>query len=249
MVRTSPKRLNPVVDCPHSVSALDGTAAGNTVTEIEFRVPDTRYPLTAVSAETGCTAELVQLLPRSNGEYTAFFRLSGAPAEDVLEFDSETEAIESRVISKSSEEVLLELRLEASEELFTTTLTDAGAIPRTVRSTDGVAHIVAEIPPAYDACEVIGHFQSVYPKMELVAQRQKAYSSPLFRQEDVHNVIEEVLTPRQHEVLVAAYAGGYYDWPREKTGEELAEELGISRATFTQHIRIAERKLLELLFQ
>lgn len=71
---------------PLSVSASDGIDAGNTIVEVEFEVTDPQYPLVALSEETGCEAELLQLLPRSDGSYTVFQRITGAPPERVLEF-------------------------------------------------------------------------------------------------------------------------------------------------------------------
>jgi predicted DNA binding protein len=55
---------------------------------------------------------------------------------------------------------------------------------------------------------------------------------------------EPVLTGRQLEVVQYALESGYYDWPREDTSAELADDLGISRPTFLEHLRKAESKLL-----
>jgi len=52
------------------------------------------------------------------------------------------------------------------------------------------------------------------------------------------------LTTRQHEVIQHALDAGYFEWPRRTKSEELAEQLGISRATFLEHLRKAESKLL-----
>ncbi|MFB6220470.1 MAG: helix-turn-helix domain-containing protein [Halolamina sp.] len=53
------------------------------------------------------------------------------------------------------------------------------------------------------------------------------------------------LTDRQLEVLRTAYERGYFDQPRDANATELAEELGISRSTFTEHLVAAQRKLFE----
>lgn len=57
-----------------------------------------------------------------------------------------------------------------------------------------------------------------------------------------------MLTQRQHEALLLAYMNGFYDWPRNITGEELAAEMGVNPATFHQHLRAAEQKLFGLIF-
>lgn len=52
-------------------------------------------------------------------------------------------------------------------------------------------------------------------------------------------------TDRQREVLETAYVRGYYELPRETTTEAIGEELGLHRRTAENHLRVAERKLIE----
>ncbi len=54
----------------------------------------------------------------------------------------------------------------------------------------------------------------------------------------------ERLTDRQREVVLAAYASGYYEIPRESSSEELADRLGLEKSTFLEHLRRAERNLV-----
>ncbi|SEK90031.1 helix-turn-helix domain-containing protein [Haloferax larsenii] len=53
-----------------------------------------------------------------------------------------------------------------------------------------------------------------------------------------------LLTPRQREAVSTAKRYGYYNWPREVSAQELADELGVSKATFLEHLRKAEAKLI-----
>lgn len=231
-----------------------GTDTGNSddsedsVVEVEFAVSDPEYPLVAMSAETGGEVTLVQLLPRSDGAYTIFHRVTGAPPEQFLEVIADYEGIEGHVVSSRDTNAIIEVRIDEGGAFFTIGLTDAGAIPTELRSRDGAARIVAEIPPNYSASEVIAQFQSAYPSVEIVARRQQSYSVPLFQRREIHEAVLGLLTPRQHEALLLAYVNGFYDWPREITGEELADEMGVSPPTFHEHLRSAERKLLSLLF-
>ncbi len=54
----------------------------------------------------------------------------------------------------------------------------------------------------------------------------------------------ERLSPRQREAFRLARSRGYYEYPRETTARELAAALDISKATFLEHLRKAESKLL-----
>lgn len=52
------------------------------------------------------------------------------------------------------------------------------------------------------------------------------------------------LPGRQREVLLEAYRGGYYDYPRKINAGELAEKMGLTKATVVEHLRRGERRLL-----
>jgi hypothetical protein len=53
------------------------------------------------------------------------------------------------------------------------------------------------------------------------------------------------LTGRQEEAIVAAHGAGYYEIPRGCTTADVAEAMGVERRTAEEHLRIAERKLVD----
>jgi len=55
------------------------------------------------------------------------------------------------------------------------------------------------------------------------------------------------LTERQREIVVAAKRHGYYEYPRRIDAGELAEKVGVSKATVVEHLRKAEVRLMETL--
>ena len=62
-----------------------------------------------------------------------------------------------------------------------------------------------------------------------------------FHQEDVLSS----LTERQRELLMAAKRWGYYEYPRRLSAGELAERVGLSKATLVEHLRKAEVRMME----
>ncbi|KOX92308.1 helix-turn-helix domain-containing protein [Haloarcula rubripromontorii] len=52
------------------------------------------------------------------------------------------------------------------------------------------------------------------------------------------------LSDRQRDVFELARKRGYYDYPREVSGSELADELGIAKTTLHEHLRKVEATLL-----
>lgn len=127
-------------------------------------------------------------------------------------------------------------------------LTELGALPREVRGVEGDGRLTAEIPTGRNPAEVIDRFLDEHPDATLRAKRQKSGIAPRFSGSGVREVLYDHLTERQREIVRKAFEAGYYDWPRECTGEDVAAEFGIASATFSEHIRAAERKLLTVLF-
>lgn len=52
------------------------------------------------------------------------------------------------------------------------------------------------------------------------------------------------LSDRQREVFELARGRGYYEWPREVSATDLADDLGVSKSTVLEHLRKAEATLL-----
>lgn len=94
---------------------------------------------------------------------------------------------------------------------------------------------------------------------------QRVFDVVVYRRADLRNIIEELsaistvrlrrlspylepdsmLSERQSEVITTALQRGYYEWPREVDAEALAAEMDIAHSTFLEHLRKAERALLE----
>ncbi|WP_089820894.1 helix-turn-helix domain-containing protein [Halogranum amylolyticum] len=86
----------------------------------------------------------------------------------------------------------------------------------------------------HDRLEEIREEMDADIRVELITAPQSG--SGIFRTDD--------LSERQREVLDLARRRDYYQWPREVSAGDLADELGISKATLLEHLRKAESKLL-----
>jgi predicted DNA binding protein len=54
-------------------------------------------------------------------------------------------------------------------------------------------------------------------------------------------------TDRQYEVLKTAHEMGYFDSPKRAKSDAVADELGVSVATFVEHLSVAQTKLFDQL--
>lgn len=119
--------------------------------------------------------------------------------------------------------------------------------------------------PSCGAYSAIYQNHGTLRRSNTISGRQREYNILVFRRQDLKAIISDLesfgtvtlgtlmefeeqsesqVTDRQREVVREALSRGYYDWPRKITNEQLAEVLGISRATLHEHLRKAERTLL-----
>lgn len=131
---------------------------------------------------------------------------------------------------------------------MTTTLPDMGAIARSILAEGGIGIIVADVPAHVNTRRVVERFRDHHERVTLTACRNSEEPVPVRTERGVHATMADRLTDKQEEVLRTAYLSGYFSWPRRTTAEECANALGIAQPTFSQHIRIAEEKVIGRLF-
>ena len=215
------------------------------VVEVEFTLHDSKYPFVGASESEACRVELADMVPRPDGRYAEFFNVVGVAPDRIAGLGADYDTVEVSVLRESERGGLLEFLVSGDCPAFS--LAERGALPREVVGVDGAGRIVAEIPPQHDSAAVVGTFLKENPDAELAAKREVDGVTPMFTRSAAPQLLETHLTDRQREVLQAAFEAGYYEWPRESTGKEVAEALGITSATFSEHIHAAERNLLTAL--
>lgn len=229
---------------------MSKTAPGgetDTVVEVEFHTENPAHPFVRGSAEASCTFDLTKMIPRQGGAYAEFFTVVGAEPDRIAEFVDDRETVDVEPLVEYEDAALVEFLV--SDDCPARRLAELGALPQTVRACDGEGRIVADIPPQRDAPAVTEAFLADNPESELVTKREKATVAPPFSESGVRQLLRTHLTERQLDVVETAFEMGYYDWPRRCTGEDVAAELDIASATFSEHVRTAERKLLAVLFE
>ncbi|WP_435117145.1 bacterio-opsin activator domain-containing protein [Halolamina sp. C58] len=228
------------------MSVRSGQSNDDPVVELEFAFDDPAYPFVGASAAASCRLELEEMVPRGDGAYAEFYSVHGTDLSVVETLSGEHPSVAVTAIERYDDGGLLEFLVE--ENCPAVRLAELGALPRSVVGDHGEGRIVAELPGEYDAGDVISTFQAEYGG-DLVAKREQDAFTPLFSHRELEHELERRLTDRQREVLEVAFEAGYYDWPRQVSGEALAERLGISQPTLSEHLTAAERKLLSLVFE
>jgi predicted DNA-binding protein (UPF0251 family) len=235
-----------IPDGAKAQSSRDENSA-ESVVKLEFDLQDATLPIIIVSDLAKCRFKLEEIIPHDTECCTAFYSIEGGDPNRVLELAREHITSEAQLLNHSNTGGLLEVHV--MDSLPTMFLAARGALPRRPIVEDGKMSIAVEVPPEYDANKIVSQFKEAYPDATLIARRQQSYFTPLFSQREFEQDISGLLTGRQYEALEVAHSEGYYNWPRGATGEQLSEKLGVSPPTFHQHLRAAERKLVQLLFE
>lgn len=214
------------------------------VTYLEFSLSDSSYPFVAMSTVGEVEIMLEQIIPRDDASCAVFFSVLGTDPEEVLRLASRHHSADAHIVERYQDGGLFEFLVQ--DNCPTVHLGVLGAFPRRVEGLNGEGLITADVPPSEDVLRITDRFLDAHPDGELVVKRQQPYEAPVFSHRHFQEVVQGQFTERQQEALVVAHEAGFYNWPRDSTGEELADELSIAPATFHEHLRAAEKKLVAL---
>ncbi|WP_267641887.1 bacterio-opsin activator domain-containing protein [Haloarchaeobius amylolyticus] len=216
--------------------------------ELEFRVDDERLSFSRLSKQVGGTLTLDGAIARPDGTHLCFVTIEGVAPDAVEETVADWSAVTSitRITEDEDDQrTLFELRL-AEPRLFELLREYDGSL-RELEATDGVTELLVELPQGGDTRGLWNDIQETYPGTELGARRETTSTARKTR--DLRTWVESELTDRQFEALQAAFYAGFYAWPRGVTGEKLADALDVTPPTYHYHLRAAERKLVESVFE
>lgn len=227
----------------HAINAAENKQLlhTDTVVELEFEVGRSASPVATVAADHECRLSLNDVTPGSGTDQVSYLEVDGAQPSTVVEAFAGCAAVSrARVVKARGETGVVELTGRLGP---VATLVEHGATVRSCEATPEGATLRAETTPGSDVEPVIEDVQA-HEGAVFVAKRT--------RDRDVRTLaltetaVEEALTDRQREAIALAYHAGYFASPRDSTGEELAEALGVSSPTFYSHVREGVRKILGL---
>lgn len=217
----------------------------DSVIELELRIERGETFTVDLTESYDCTCHLEWAGDTAGGRSYQYVSVDGLAGETVLEeADTHDSVEECRLIHDGDDRCTVELRLADSG---VRTLRKHGATVREITVDDGTATILVEVPRDGDVRGVVDALRTVYDDVSLVAHREVDRS--VQTAEERRDRIADRLTDRQLTALRLAYYGGYFDWPRGSTGEEIAEAMDVSPPTMHQHLRKAQGELLAEFFE
>ncbi|ELZ32583.1 bacterio-opsin activator-like protein [Halogeometricum pallidum JCM 14848] len=214
------------------------------VTRVEFSVDDPTFVLSRLARDAACTLSYQGGVQQSTEGSYVFITVEDASPTDVAEAASRLVAIDDvQQISADGEGGVLRLRL--TQPFLALELADHGAVFREATAGPTATTLVIDIPDSIDVRTITRLVRETFSTVELRSKQTLDQSI----ERDLYATFLEKLTERQLEVIQTAYYSGFFESPRERTGEEVAETLGISPPAFYKHARTVQRKLFETLFE
>ncbi|TMT87227.1 PAS domain S-box protein [Haloterrigena sp. H1] len=229
-------------------------------TRLEFDVADETFLFARLARQAECTVSFDGGVRQHDDGPSVFATIDGAPPDAVAAVAADLVGVE-RVQVLSSEgragsdteadtldadgnEAGGTIRVQLSRPVFAHQLADHGIVLRGVEATPSNVRVVVDVPSAADVRESADIVSKTFADADLRSKRTVERPSP----RDFRSTLRERLTDRQLEVVQVAYYGGYFESPRDQSGEDVAAALEISPAAFYRHIRTAQRKLFDVVF-
>lgn len=209
-------------------------ASDQAFVELEFELDDPTYPLQRLARETGSRIEYDTVTETVDGGVRTLVTVTEGDPQSVLALADSTPSIAGA--SQFGDDTSRQLRLTIAEPFLASEVGKHGGRLLEAASTETGTRLRIALPESVSSRPLFDTLTTQYREIDLLAQRQRVYET---------EPAAEALTDRQYEILNAAYHSGYYDVPRNVTGEALAAEFDISGPALYKHLQAAHSKVFE----
>lgn len=214
------------------------------VVEMELSSRDPTLLFARLSSALDCRLESAGTLTQSDDELRLYVRTETDDADAVGGALAEDDAV-SAVTHVVSYEGTSLFEISVTQSVVET-LADYGAVTKALAGEDGTAMLTIELPHESEARDIYDLLSEQYDDLELVGYHE--HDRPVQTHEEFRAALRERFTDRQETALRSAYLGGFFEWPRTIDGDDLAQSMDITRPTYHQHLRAAQKKVFEELF-
>jgi PAS domain S-box-containing protein len=205
--------------------------------QLEFRLDDSGYPLQRLATETASQIQFDTVTDTRESTVHLLVTVTEGDPETVLnQAKDQPTFVEATQLGDNDSR---QLHLAVEQPFLTSDVAKHGGRLLKAVSDESGSEIRINVPQTSSKRPLLEALTNRYRDMDLVAQRQTRRDIPT----------KDTLTERQREILNAAYHSGYYETPRDITGEDLAQAFDISGPTLYKHLQEAHRKIVEELLE
>lgn len=198
-------------------------------------------PVADVSASANEPVDSVSRSSQTTPEGTVVEEF-GVAADAAVEGDHD---VELTPVQSNDREAIYRFERDSGADCACEIIEGTGTPISSVRAQNGSLLLsfrtleLAEIAEIVD--ELRAYFDGVIVE-ELTQDHEDISADPVV-------VDREALTTRQQEILETAHEMGYFDYPKGANATDVAEELGVARSTFTEHLAAAQTKLMDAILE
>ncbi|RXK46456.1 bacterio-opsin activator domain-containing protein [Halorientalis pallida] len=210
------------------------------VTEVTLRVRDGGSVLSALSERLDCRVTVEGVVSTPDGRPRHYVTVHAPATDRIRAVGADWPAVERFEIVSEHDDACV-VTVEPPEPTLHRVTAEHGGSVRDLVFECGDARVTIELPDADGTRELLAALRAKFETVTLAAQRETDRSIQTRRQ--FRSALLDRLSDRQQTALRLAYRAGYFNWPRESTGEDIAASMDVSAPTFHKHLRHAEEKL------
>ncbi|MEA5388111.1 bacterio-opsin activator domain-containing protein [Haloarculaceae archaeon H-GB11] len=229
----------------HAIAAGERKQAlmSDELVELKFQIRDI-FAALDISAETDGTITLEHTVPVDDGEFLVYGTATQNAIDTVARATETIPHWQDLTIRSEGDSTSFEIRM-TDPPVLSVVASLGGSVEQAVIE-DGDYQCTIHLSPSVDVRRVTDAVEAAYPDVEMLRRRQISRDHDDSKHFQRHLV--ETLTDRQQTALETAYHAGFFEWPRDASGEDVAESIGVAPPTFHQHLRKAERKVIDAVF-
>ncbi|RXK49076.1 PAS domain S-box protein [Halorientalis pallida] len=216
---------------------------GDDAIRFKLRLEDETSPLVSLSHHLDCTISLDGVNNWTADGLRAFLTIAGVDSAAVdSALDRAVAVADHRHVGECDSDVY---EVEFADQTVLGTLLEHGGLPRELTVAAGAMDLIVDVSHDIHVRELVDAVRATYPTAELIAR--KDVTRELRSAEQLRSDVLGDLTERQREVLATAHLSGYFERPRESTGQDIADALGVSQPAVNRHLRVAQRTVFDWL--
>ena len=231
----------------HAINSIERKRAlvGGRATEVVVRSAALAEPFLAAADDEAITISIDRVLTLRGGRSLIYYTVEGIDPDRFGDLIQElTDGTGVRLLEGDGTRSRLELSTE-TETIHSLVARRGGRITEAALREESF-EITIRIPVGTEVRPVLDAARTIYPDLTLVSQT--TVTPPSRTPADAFARLAEGLTDRQRETLEVGYYAGFFEWPRETSGDELADLMGVTPATVHHHLRHGQQKLLAAFF-
>jgi PAS domain S-box-containing protein len=215
---------------------------GDEAVRLKLRLAEKTSPLVSLGRQLDSPIRLEGINTWTSDGLRAFVSIGGDPEAVVAALDGAVAIADYRPVGERDSEVY---EIEFADGTVLGILLEHGGLPRDLTVEGGEMELIVDVSHDIHVRELVDAVRATHPTTELVAR--KDVTRELRSAEQLRSDVLADLTDRQREVLTTAHLSGYFERPRESTGQDIADTLGVSQPAVNRHLRVAQRTVFDWL--